>query len=285
MPVTLHRPIIIVGTHRSGTSFLGHVFDRHPDVAYWEEPRHVWVRGNANTPDDVLGAEGARAGVVSKIHKAFDAYMRKHGGSRFAEKTPSNCLRLDFIEAVFPDARYIHIYRDGRAVVCSTKEMVHTGTPEARWVVQRLLGTPPTEWPSLASRLMLTIGSKLRGKGMSFWGPRPRGWKEWMSEPEVVKLSRQWRGTIEPVLDFRERVDPARWFEISYEDFVSDPESRVREMFDAAGVNQDAGTLEWVRERADPSRQEKWRERLSEEELGQMRPILEETLGRLGYGW
>ena len=36
------RPILVVGTHRSGTTLLGRALGHHPEVAYWEEPRHVF---------------------------------------------------------------------------------------------------------------------------------------------------------------------------------------------------------------------------------------------------
>ncbi len=41
---------------------------------------------------------------------------------RLLEKTPENCLRLPFLEALFPDAKVIYLVRDGRANVSSLME-------------------------------------------------------------------------------------------------------------------------------------------------------------------
>jgi hypothetical protein len=41
--------------------------------------------------------------------------------SRWSEKTPGNVRVLDRIFEYFPRARFIHVIRDGRDVVCSTR--------------------------------------------------------------------------------------------------------------------------------------------------------------------
>ncbi|HEV3471638.1 MAG TPA: sulfotransferase, partial [Actinomycetota bacterium] len=41
---------------------------------------------------------------------------RKH---RLLDKTPRNALRVPFVDALFPDARYIYLQRDGRENVNS----------------------------------------------------------------------------------------------------------------------------------------------------------------------
>lgn len=281
----LREPIIIVGTHRSGTTFLGKVFRAHPDVAYWEEPRHVWQWKHNFRADDVLRAADARPGIARHIRETFRRRMDEEGKSRFCEKTPSNCLRLDFIEAVFPDAIYVHIYRDGRAVVRSTGQVLGRG-PDTHWMAKRLLGTPVWEWPSYVPRAARTIGRKLIGKKMSYWGPRPPGWRRWAKEdPGHVVRARQWVGTIEPVLEFRERVDPSRWIEMSYEDFMAAPLEQFERLREHTRLAPAEEPLEYLRKGVDPSRQSKWRAELTDDVLADIRPILEPTLERLGYAW
>lgn len=281
----LDRPIIIVGAHRSGTTFLGGVIAQHPGVAFWEEPRHVWTMGHGYRKDDVLTARDASARIARKITEIFASYTAERGRARFAEKTPSNCLRLEFIEAIFPDAVYVHIYRDGRAVVSSTMKMLGN-KPQGKWVVERLKGTPIWEWPAYAPRAARTIGRKLLGKDMSFWGPRPPGWREWVKrDPAHVRLARQWVGTVEPALAFRERVDPSRWLDAPYERVVTDPAGWATRVLEHAGLEVDAGTLEYIRREADAGRRETWREALSDSMLEEMRPVMEPTMRRFGYAW
>ncbi|TVQ60379.1 MAG: sulfotransferase [Phycisphaerales bacterium] len=282
---TLRAPIIVVGTHRSGTTFLGKVFRAHPDVAYWEEPRHVWTWTHNFKPDDVLTAKDATARVKRHIHKVFAEYTLSQGKSRFAEKTPSNCLRLPFILEVFPDAKFVHIYRDGRGVVRSTNEVLKKG-PDAHWMAKRLKGTPIWEWPSYIPRAWRTIVRKLQGKKMSFWGPRPPGWSGWAKrDPRHVMMAKQWVHTIEPVLAFRETVPPEQWIELSYEDFVKNAPEHTRRLMAFAGLRESEEPVKYVEERVDPTRQSKWREQMDAKTLEDIRPIIEPTLKKLGYAW
>lgn len=285
MATTISQPILVIGTHRSGTTFLGGTLARHRDVAYWEEPRHIWAHGHAFNRDDVLTAEDATPKITAYIRGAFADFLAKSGKRRLLEKTPSNCLRLDFIDRIFPDARYLHIYRDGRAVVRSTSE-VNQGTPHAEWVWKRLTGTPITEWPALIPRAARTFGRKLTGRKMAYWGPCPPGWKRWVQEdaPHVI-LAKQWRYTIEPVLDFRERVDAARWIDMAYEDFMREPVDRIVQLQEFAGLGVDDRVVEFVRTTVDPTRQGKWRDELTDDVLADIRPVMEPALERLGYAW
>lgn len=281
----LRAPIIVVGTHRSGTTFLGKVFRAHPDVAYWEEPRHVWTWSHNFKPDDALTARDATKRVKRHIRTVFGEYTAGQGKTRFCEKTPSNCLRLPFILEVFPDAKFVHIYRDGRAVVRSTNEVLKRG-PDTHWMAKRLRGTPIWEWPAYLPRAWRTIVRKLRGKSMSFWGPRPPGWRAWLKEhPMHVALALQWAHTIEPVLAFRETVPKDQWIDMKYEDFMADAAGKTRELLAFAGLRDDEGPIAYVTERVDPTRQDKWRTQLDAQTLADMRPHLEPMLTRLGYAW
>ena len=283
------RPLLIIGTHRSGTTFLASVIGRHPDIALAEEPRHIWAWGHNFNKDDVLTSRDATPRISRHIRKAFAKFLSQSGKPRLAEKTPSNCLRLPFIEAIYPDARYLHIYRDGRAVVRSTSEM-NTRRPDFIWIARRLLGTAPWEWPAFIPRATRTLGRHLMGRKMTYWGPCPRGWKSWVDagDPQPVILAKQWRYTIEPVLDFRDENQTklnGRWMDLRYEDFMANPAERTRDILRFADLPEDETVIRYVTETVDPSRQEKWKKELQSGDLDNIRPILEPTLERLGYEW
>jgi hypothetical protein len=61
---------------------------------------------------------------------AFAARCRDAAGKRrWAEKTPLNVRSFGWVLERFPDARLVHVIRDGRDVVCSMRQH-----PERRWV-------------------------------------------------------------------------------------------------------------------------------------------------------
>lgn len=115
----LKRPLIILGSVRSGTTLLGSLLRQHPDVAYWEEPKHIWRHRHAYRKHDVLTAADATPPVRNFVRNQFAQFLAQSGRKRFVEKTPSNCVRVPFIREIFPDVQFIHLIRDGRAAVVS----------------------------------------------------------------------------------------------------------------------------------------------------------------------
>lgn len=281
----LRQPIIFVGTQRSGTTWMGDVFARHPDLAYWSEPRHVWTAGNAYRPDDVLTERDARSSVVRRVHRTFDRFVRSAGKARLCEKTPSNCLRLRFIRAVYPEAKIIVVVRDGRSVIRSTSEIMGRNVPAWR-IGQRAVETPVWEWPAYFPRAARTVSRKLLGRGLDFWGPRPPGWRQWVrSDPRDVVLAKQWAATVSQAVDDAQRMDPARTLQFQYEDLMARPREIMQRIVDFAELANADALVEHVARTADPARQNKWRDALDAETLALIRPHMEPTLNRLGYAW
>jgi hypothetical protein len=177
-------PIFIVGFQRSGTTLLRLMLDSHPDIAIpldtvgmWagyaerldrygdlarEENRRRMVEDVLaeerirlwNTPlsaKDVLGRwrEPGIAGIIRAMH---EAYAQAHGKRTWGDKDPGNMNRIDQLNAWFPDARIIHIIRDGRDACLShlTQDFGYSNVlecalawrEEVQWVgrMGRLLG-------------------------------------------------------------------------------------------------------------------------------------------------
>ncbi|MEL6499197.1 MAG: sulfotransferase [Planctomycetota bacterium] len=283
-----HPPIILIGTQRSGTTYLGDALGRQPDAAYWIEPRHVWVRGNAYTPDDRLTADHATPRVRSQIRKTFYDYTRKQSRPRLTEKTPSNCLRLPFIDAVFPEAKLLLIVRDGRSVLRSTGEIINKGMPTSR-IVRRALETHPADWPAEFGRLASAVTRKVTKKPLRYWGPRPPGWRDWIGLPADAMLANQWVGGLSTALDDAETLnrqhDGDRVLVFKYEQLMREPRetaSRIAAFCELA--DQDA-FVDYITSTADATRMDKWRAQFDDATLEQIEPIMRDKLESLGYTW
>lgn len=277
------EPIILVGTHRSGTTWLGEVLSRHPRLAYWPEPRHVWTWGNSYTPDDVLTAADATDRVREHIRTTFSEFVEREGKDRLTEKTPSNCLRLPFIRAIYPHAPILFVIRDGRSVLRSTDEIMTTGVPLRR-VLARARETPVLDWPAYAGQAAGTVLRRITGKKLSYWGPRPPGWREWVGRdaPDVV-LAKQWSGIIGRAADDADG-DPGV-YRFRYEDLMARPREIMAEACDFARLENPGPVINFAAETADPTRADKWRDSLDPETLELVRPHMQPTLKRLGYNW
>jgi hypothetical protein len=281
-PTVVRRPIILLGFARSGTTMLNRVLRAHPDVAIMVEPRTIWMTGNAYRGHDELGASDLTPRIARRIDGQFAAFLQERGRSRFAEKTPSNCLRVPFIYALYPDCRIVHILRDGRAVVRSLLQV--KAAPRRRRLALRLRETPVRD---LAAQLPLAfqqiVRAKLFGRPPRFWGPRPPGWKQMRSLPAHVRAARQWRLCVESALRHGRTLPAENYMELRYEEFVVDPLSWTRRILDFAELSKAEEAVGWARREIDPSRGEQWKGTLTPEQEREVEaeeaPLLEE----LGY--
>jgi len=88
-----------------------------------QEAQNIWDRF-LRSEDDFMTEADATEEVVRWFRWNVAAVLRARGATRFVAKYPRLSLRLPWIDAVFPDARIIHIRRDWRAVVQSTARRI-----------------------------------------------------------------------------------------------------------------------------------------------------------------
>jgi hypothetical protein len=90
----------------------------HPEVKYKHEAHAVWNKaGLGENESHRLTAQHGTSKVKRQIRKRFES--EKGDAHLFVEKCPRSVLRVPFICEVFPEAKLIHIIRDGRDVACS----------------------------------------------------------------------------------------------------------------------------------------------------------------------
>jgi hypothetical protein len=137
-------PFFIVGSARSGTTLLRLMLNAHPEVAVPPESRFItqlWPGGGSvevqpllevlaahprfiawELPIDAVRAELQGAGAVPYaefVRGVFRAYAHAHGKSRWGDKTPRYVENIALLSNLLPDARFIHLIRDGRNVALS----------------------------------------------------------------------------------------------------------------------------------------------------------------------
>ena len=74
--------------------------------------RDLDFAGKAVREAATLTADEARTPEAERIKRSF--FLVTGGRKRLIDKTPRNALRVGFIEALFPDAHYVFLKRDGR---------------------------------------------------------------------------------------------------------------------------------------------------------------------------
>jgi hypothetical protein len=148
MGVNGSEPFFIVGCGRSGTTMLRLMFNAHPDVVIPPESQFIpalvsnWPRmvtRDGVDADAIVALIGRRLdhmgldralvrGRLAALHDrtpraateaVFGVVTEQQGKPRWADKTPRHVEDMPTIAGVFPEARFIHVIRDGRDVALS----------------------------------------------------------------------------------------------------------------------------------------------------------------------
>jgi hypothetical protein len=181
------RPAFLVGCARSGTSILGEAIAQHPRVAYLFEASPIWNRLAPPRPDHRLTAADAAPEAAAAIYRALAGERAALAGDVLVEKNPKHVIRIPFLAALFPEARFLHLLRDGRDTVAS---LMFRNRGE-RWGHLEIPG-----WRDLLARY-----------------PRENH----------VRCAHQWRDAVRIARADATALPAGRYAEVRYEDLVSRP--------------------------------------------------------------
>ncbi len=218
---------------------------------------------------DALGADDVTERERRYVHLAVRAFTR---GRRFLDKTPENCLRIPYLDALFPDARFVFLHRRGADNINSLME---------GWRARPRFVTHHLPEP-------LTGIAPLDGERWSF--ALAPGWRELRQAPLEVICARQYIACNEAVIAARERMSPERWTDIAYERLIADPEGEIGRLHVALGLDFNAQARAAAAELlARPAttaltapRPDKWRTQ-NPDTIERVLPLAASTERKLGY--
>ncbi len=270
---SIERPIFIIGAPRSGTSMLYAILRTSSKVAHWPGEAHeVWEADHhpalRGWDSNALTAPDADDATTARIRRDF--FLVTGTGKRLIDKTPRNALRIGFIEAVFPDARYVFLQRDGRDNVNSLINAWRTPRYRTYELPEphSIPGVDPRWWK-------FTLYP---------------GWRDDAAGPLEVVCANQWRSSYDHALAAFQNVPDARYRTIKYEELVERPEEEVARLMEFLELDLEPA----VREKATaartrpvnvvtPPERGKWR-RENRAEIERILPLIAPTMEVLGYG-
>jgi len=288
----IDRPICILGTGRSGTTLFFRVLSQHPHLGWFsnftnKHPRAPWLAAWSRILDlPVVGprmsfdwrltpkpreanrllaeiTEGVfsqprrltAADALPEHVEALRASVRAHlgwqGKKRFLHKH-TGFPRIDWLTEVFPDARFIHVARDGRAVVNS---MVNVswwdGTMDSWW------------WGDMDAADQAVLESCRH-------------------EPAVL-AGVIWKTLMDYIADARASLPADRFLEIRYDGMVRDPRGTMARVLDFCGLPASNRFDVRVSSIRVHDFDDKWKKDLGEESIRLLQDYLAPHLEKHGF--
>ncbi len=169
-----------------------------------------------------LAAEGTKETLLNSIaadlvNSAGRAYAEMTAVARptevrFLEKTPKNALRIPFILEVFPDARFIFLFRDARQNISS---LLDSRRSQRYVTYPRLPGWPATQpW----SHLLIP------------------GWESLVGSSLAEIVTQQWVVANQTIIDDLKAVPRERWCAVEYNALLANTSAEIERVCHVAQI-------------------------------------------------
>ena len=286
----------VLGTGRCGSTLVHEVLARHADVAFlsnledrfplpaaagrWNNrvyrslPASFTRKGRVrfapsegyhaldrevspaiSAPERDLLADDATPWLADRTRRFFERRATAQGLPTFVHKL-TGWPRAGFLDRVFPDARFVHVVRDGRAVANSFLQMAWWRGYEG-----------PDAWG---------------------WGPLPAedraAWEAaGRSYPLLAGL--EWKLLVDAFDRAAAELPADRWLEVRYEEFIADPRAVMARVLTFLDLEWDERFERgFARYTFDDGRTQAYLRDLGGADVAALDRVLGPTLARYGYG-
>jgi hypothetical protein len=201
-----------------------------PSEGYRLLDRHVSPMLSAPIRD--LVAEDASQWLSGRLRTFFERRAAAQGRPLFLHKF-TGWPRAGLLHAVFPEARFVHVVRDGRAVACSLVQQP--------W------------WNGFSGPGGWSFGP-LSEQDDALWQESGRSF--------TVLAGLEWKLLMRAFAEAQALMPPESWLELRYEDVVERPREQVQRLLDHLGLEWTASfersfaALEFAPDRAGAYRDE-----------------------------
>jgi hypothetical protein len=231
----------MLGCQRSGTTLLKHIVDIHPQVAVMPESGWfgTWYElGTGLTPEGFVTPElipkllltcknvelgmnpgelyemaGRKEKVLyaSFVSTIFDRYGKAHGKSLVGSKNPDYLRHLNTLHRLWPQAKFVHIIRDGRDICLSMSD---------RWKNR----------------------GDFRGFPFLLYEKPDQVFDDWSEDPAIT-TAKSWEWNVQLGREFGRSLNSEMYYEMRYEDLVARPEAQCIALCEFLGIPFDSAML------------------------------------------
>lgn len=229
----------VTGAHKSGTSWTYWILTSHPEVYCTDEAYFVgrdfsvdcwlneagllsWVESPdarvnwTKDLDNKVAIAAAKRGMVEAIMK-----LKARPGARLiGDKTPAKYMEhVEKLHEIFPDAKLVHIIRDGRDVAVSS--MFHHFRAPDRWAFE---------------------SDEQMNKAIAYWLRKEGDPVPLFTKPGLWAAAYEWSLCAGKRVEARKLYGDS-YIEIRYEDMLKEPHAVMTRVFKALEVDSTPQTV------------------------------------------
>lgn len=270
-------PVFIIGCSRAGTTVTFETIRSSPDLnsfpyeipQFWHSLVGPW---DHNWCSEAAFAKEALPQHRSKILAYFYARL---GQGTMLDKSCINVMRIDYLHALFPDAYFIYLQRDGRDNISSLME---GWKQRGRFDLQQYLGKLPDK---------VEIN---QGEFNDWCFFLPPGWRDYNYASLEEACAHQWITANRMALASQSLIPHDKWIHMRYEDIFEDPVTMFQNVFKRLQLpfsDELESRCATLNKRPTsivngPPKKEKWKSQ-NPEAIEKILPIIEPMMNTLGY--
>lgn len=238
------NPVFIVSTPRSGSTLLFEQLIRLDNIWSIGSESHVIFREfphlrfenqqfdsaclskhHADSQTSLLFKLAIYSMLINNRNQPLinmDAVHHKQG--LFLEKTPRNALNIPFLLEIFPNAKFIYLYREPKQNVASIIEAWKTGEKTGQFVTfANLPGWDRKNWCFLL----------------------PKGWRKMNGKTLAEIAYFQWKQSNQKIINSLKQMPNSRWSALDYADFIKDPYSEISNLIKLFSIGATASQSDY----------------------------------------
>ena len=262
----IYKPVFIIGSYRGGTSLLFRLLSESKELwSLYRESDHMWRpwfrHPNERADNRYMQADDLKISDREHFDKhyhysAYNNYVLGYlgrvkflretlpcilgminalnyfwkfmvvGSYRFIDKTPPNAYRVSYLEALYPDAKFIYLIRNKADNVRSLMNA---------WNHKRKFKFP--------YRKYLTKDSKFIWKFNI-----PEDWQDYINKPLEQICAHQYDDLHEKARNAFSKMDSSKWMEIKFEDLLANPDAVIKQLTEFVDVDYSPAMQKIVQE-------------------------------------
>ncbi len=305
----IKAPVFIIGCYRGGTSIVFRLLSESRELwSLYRESNHMWQRYHRH-PDEVadtviLGNSDVREGdrqyfdnhyhyssynsyalgqlgrvrlLRERLTPVYDSvnianYLSKSlclKDYRIVDKTPPNAYRISFLEKLYPDAKFIHLTRDG---MTNTSSLMNAWRDKDRFKYRY--------------RKYLTDRLAITNYDDDVWKfSIPENYEAYLNKSLARVCAYQWADCHEHALRSFSHMDSRKYIRLKFEDLMASPATKMQEICDFTEVSLSGqmrkiiNAMPLVNTASKPNSEKQSRNSIELEEIREMIAPVQEALG------